>query len=151
MQLTLYSDYSLRVLFYLSNMQKETATITEISTFYDISRNHLVKVVHRLAQLGFIISLRGKGGGIKLAKNPQDIKIGEVVRKTEPNYTLVECFNEKTNRCVIANVCRLKRILNEGLEAFLNVLDQYTIADSRTKGLAKQIKLSIMNLHKMGE
>ena len=145
MQLTLYSDYSLRVLFYLSNMQKKTATITEIATFYGISRNHLVKVVHRLAQMNFIISLRGKGGGIKLAKDPGEIKIGDVIRKTEPNYTLVECFNEKTNQCVITNVCRLKRILNEGLEAFLNVLDQYTIADSHTKGLARQIKFSIMS------
>lgn len=143
MQLTLYSDYSLRVLIYLSKLKNETATITEISDFYKISRNHLVKVVHRLAQLEFIVSTRGKGGGIKLAKHPRDITIGEVVRKTEPNFSLVECFDEKTNRCVITNVCRLKGILNQGMSAFFNVLDQYTLADASTTALANQIKQSL--------
>ncbi|HYF98315.1 MAG TPA: Rrf2 family transcriptional regulator [Coxiellaceae bacterium] len=140
MQLTFYSDYSLRVLLYLSQMPKETATITEISDFYNISKNHLVKVVHRLAQLEFIISTRGKGGGIKLAKRPDEITIGEVVRKTEPHFNLVECFNETTNLCVITNSCRLKGILHQGMEAFFNVLDQYTLAEGSKTALIKQIK-----------
>lgn len=135
MQLTLYTDYSLRVLFYLSNMQQNTTTISEIADFYKISRNHLVKVVHQLAQMDFIVSTRGKGGGIKLAKNPNKISIGDVVRKMEPNFMMVECFNAKTNQCRIKNVCRLKGILNHGLEAFFNVLDQYTIADGKTNGM----------------
>lgn len=139
MQLTFYSDYSLRVLLYLNQMPNDTATIAEISEFYKISKNHLVKVVHRLAQLEFIISTRGKGGGIKLAKNADEITIGEVVRKTEPNFNLVECFNEKTNRCVITKVCRLKGILHQGVDAFFNVLDQYTIAEGSKSTLKIQI------------
>lgn len=139
MQLTLYSDYSLRVLLYLSRTPKKVATIAEISGFYIISKNHLVKVVHRLAQLGFIISSRGKGGGIELAKPPSEITIGEVVRKTEPNFHMVECFNEETNRCVITNVCRLKGILNQALEAYFNVLDNYTLADGSKNTFVKQI------------
>lgn len=139
MQLTFYSDYSLRVLLYLSQMPKDTATITEISDFYKISKNHLVKVVHRLAQLEFIISTRGKGGGIKLARSSDEITIGEVVRKTEPNFNLVECFNEETNRCVITNACRLRGILHQGMEAFFNVLDQYTLAEGSKITLITQI------------
>lgn len=135
MQLTLYTDYSLRVLFYLSNMQQNTTTIAEIAEFYKISRNHLVKVVHQLAQMGFIISTRGKGGGIALAKDPNKISIGDVVRKMEPNFMMVDCFNVKTNQCRITNVCRLKGILNQGLEAFFSVLDQFTIADGNTNGI----------------
>jgi len=145
MQLTFYSDYSFRVLFYLANMQKETATIAEISDFYHISKNHLVKVVHRLSQQGFIISLRGKGGGIKLAKNPDEIKLSDVARKTEPNFTLVECFDPKTNQCVITNASRLKSILNEALMAFFHVLENYTIADTLNNKLTKQITLSLLN------
>lgn len=139
MQLTLYSDYSLRVLLYLSRTPNEFATITEISQFYQISKNHLIKVVHSLAQLGFIRSTRGKGGGIKLAKSPSEISIGEVVRKTEPNFCLVECFNLETNRCVITNVCRLKGILMQGMEAFFKVLDSYYLVDGSKNSLIKQI------------
>jgi Rrf2 family nitric oxide-sensitive transcriptional repressor len=140
MQLTLHSDYSLRVLLYLSQTPNEAATITEISDFYQISRNHLVKVVHSLAQSGFIISMQGKGGGIKLAKHPNEITMGDVVRKTEPNFCLVECFDEKTNRCVITEVCRLKSILKQGMDAFLNVLDTYTIAEGSKNTLQKKIR-----------
>lgn len=135
MQLTLYTDYSLRVLFYLANMQQNTTTVSQIAEFYKISRNHLVKVVHQLALARFITSTRGKGGGIALAKDPNKINIGDVVRKMEPNFTMVECFNIKTNRCRITNVCRLKGILNQGLEAFFSVLDQYSIADGNTNGM----------------
>jgi len=145
MQLTFYSDYSFRVLFYLASMKKETTTIAEISEFYRISKNHLVKVVHRLSLQGFIISLRGKGGGIKLAKKPDEINIGDVVRKTEPNFTLVECFDAKTNLCVITGACRLKGILNEALMAFFHVLENYTIADTLNNELTKQITLSLLH------
>jgi len=133
MQLTLHSDYSLRVLIYLSQTDKKISTITEISKFYQISKNHLVKVVHKLAQYGFIISTQGKGGGIQLAKKSSEIKVGDVVRKMEPNFNLVECFNEKTNQCVITDVCRLKGVMELGMKAFFNVLDQYTLVDCSTK------------------
>lgn len=144
MHLTFHSDYSLRVLFYLANMDKETATIAEISDFYRISKNHLVKVVHQLSLQGFIISMRGKGGGIKLATNADKIKISDVVRKMEPHFTLVECFDSKTNQCVITPACRLKSILNEALMAFFQVLERYTIADTVNNKLIKQIALSVM-------
>ncbi len=143
MQLTLYSDYSLRVLIYLSRTPNKSTTITQIAEFYDISRNHLVKVVHKLAQLGFILSTRGKNGGIKLAYPANKISIGEVVRKTEPGFFLVECFNEKTNKCAITGICRLKGILSEGLQAFLNVLDQYTLEEASTEKVMTMINYSL--------
>jgi Rrf2 family transcriptional regulator, nitric oxide-sensitive transcriptional repressor len=139
MQLTSYTDYSFRVLLYLSRTPNKFSTITEISEFYEISKNHLVKVVHSLARLGFIISIRGKGGGIKLAKSPSEISIGEVIRKMEPNFCLTECFNLETNRCVITNMCHLKGILNQGMEAFFKVLDGYSLADGSKNSLVKQI------------
>jgi len=129
MQLTLYSDYSLRVLIYLGLKGSELATITEIATRYDISRNHLVKVVHNLANQGFIVTIRGKGGGMRLARAPQEINIGEVVRMTEMNFTVVECFDPANCRCPITPVCRLKGILHDALERFLGVLDQYTLEE----------------------
>jgi Rrf2 family nitric oxide-sensitive transcriptional repressor len=128
-QLTRYTDYSLRVLIYLSWVNEKNVTITEIADFYDISRNHLVKVVHRLAQLGFIITMQGKGGGIKLARAPEEIVIGEVVRKTEPNFHMVECFDTENNQCLITSTCRLRGIFAKGTEAFFKVLDSYTLVD----------------------
>lgn len=139
MQLTLYIDYSLRVLIYLSRMPTETATITEISDFYKISKNHLVKVVHRLVLLGYITSIRGKGGGIKLAREPNQVIIGEVISQTEPNFQMVECFNEKTNRCTITPACRLKGIVNQGMQAFFDVLYKHTLLDASSQLLTQQI------------
>src|SRR5690554_6229130 len=129
-RLTNYTDYSLRVLIYLAAKgTKELATITEISDAYNISRNHLVKVVHELGKLGVITTIRGRGGGIKLAMLPEDINIGHVVRQTEEDFKLVECFGENPGACVLTPICGLKGILNEALSAYLTVLDQYTIAD----------------------
>ena len=131
MQLTQYTDYSLRVLIYLSQKpQGDLATITEISDFYGISRNHLVKVVHNLATTGFINTLRGKYGGMQLARPAAEIGIGEVVRKTEPNMDIAECFNLTNHSCVISNMCFLKKILDEARTKFLQTLDGYTIADT---------------------
>jgi Rrf2 family transcriptional regulator, nitric oxide-sensitive transcriptional repressor len=141
MQLTLYTDYSLRVLIYLSRMPTETTTITEISEFYNISKNHLVKVVHRLVILGFITSLRGKGGGIKLAKKPDKINIGDVVRKTEPHFYMVGCFDEQNNKCMITTTCRLKGIINQGMQVFFKTLDSYTLIDASSDLVTKQITL----------
>lgn len=129
MQLTLYTDYSLRVLLYLGLNPRRMATITEIAASYGISRNHLVKVVHNLAIQGFVQSTRGRGGGLKLARPPQDINIGDVVRHTEVNFQLVECFDKKSNTCPIAPACFLKGALHEAQTAFMSVLDRYTLAD----------------------
>jgi len=129
-RLTLYTDYSLRVLLFLAAQPEKSATITEITDFYKISRNHLVKVVHNLGILGFITTSRGKHGGIRLARPAEQISISEVVRKTEPDMDLLECFNPKTDNCVISPTCRLKSMIFDGRTAFLDVLDRYTLADA---------------------
>lgn len=128
MQLTQYSDYALRTLIYLA-VEDDNATISEISDRYKISRNHLVKVVHNLGKLGYIITVRGRHGGLRLALPPEQINIGEVVRRTEPNFNIVECFDGANNTCVITPACRLKGVLAEAYRAFSNTLDQYTLAD----------------------
>jgi Rrf2 family nitric oxide-sensitive transcriptional repressor len=129
MQLTYYTDYSLRVLMYLAVQPERRINISEIAERYGISRNHLVKVVHNLARGGLIKSYRGKGGGIKLARDPEQINIGAVVRYTEGPLKPVECFDAERNRCVIANVCGLAAIIAEACDNFFATLDRYTLAD----------------------
>ncbi|HHM06235.1 MAG TPA: Rrf2 family transcriptional regulator [Gammaproteobacteria bacterium] len=129
MQLTVYSDYSLRVLLYLAVHPAHTATINDIARAYAISRNHLVKVVHNLATQGFLHTTRGRGGGISLADDPANIIVGNVVRKTEGRFDLVECFDNVNNTCPITAACALKSALYEARSAFLDVLDKYTLAD----------------------
>jgi Rrf2 family transcriptional regulator, nitric oxide-sensitive transcriptional repressor len=129
-RLTLYTDYSLRVLLYLASKPDDIATITEISDYYNISRNHLVKVVHHLGLLEFITTTRGKNGGIRLARRPEEILLSDVVRKTEPDMDLLECFNPETDNCVISPACRLKAMLYEGRSAFMAVLEKNTLADA---------------------
>lgn len=129
-RLTVYTDYSLRTLMYLGVRGKDhLATIQEIADAYQISKNHLMKVTYDLGQLGYIETIRGRGGGIRLAFEPDQINIGEVVRKTEDDFHLVECFNPENNLCKISPECRLKFALNEALNAYLAVLDSYTLAD----------------------
>lgn len=126
----MYTDFSLRVLIYLGAKEKnELSTIQAISDAYGISKNHLMKVTHELGKLGYIETIRGRGGGIRLAMEPEAINIGQVVRHTEDDFHLVECFDCKTNRCVITPVCGLKGALNRALIAYLKVLDAYTLAD----------------------
>lgn len=129
MQLTRYTDYSLRVLVYLGCGTERLATVSEIANNYGISRNHLVKVANNLANLGYILAVRGKGGGLRLAHQPEQINIGELVRKTEGNFDLLECFNQETNTCPITNVCAIKGVIGEARQAFITVLDKYTLAD----------------------
>ncbi|WP_342599293.1 Rrf2 family transcriptional regulator [Psychrobacillus sp. FSL H8-0483] len=130
MRLTMYTDFSLRVLIYLgAKEKKELSTIQAISDAYGISKNHLMKVTHELGKLGYIETIRGRGGGIRLAMEPEAINIGQVVRHTEDDFHLVECFDCKTNRCVITPVCGLKGALNRALIAYIKVLDEYTMAD----------------------
>lgn len=129
MRLTLYTDYSLRVLLYLANKEDENVTITELADFYKISRNHLVKVVHNLGLKGYILTTRGRHGGIKLARGANAILVGEVVRSTEPDFDLLECFNPATDQCVITRACSLKGVLFNAQASFLGILDKYTLAD----------------------
>lgn len=139
MRLTVYTDYSLRVLLYLGIKGKEQlSTVQEISDKYNISKNHLTKVTHELGKMGIIETVRGRGGGIRLKLDPKDINIGETVRKTEDDFHLVECFNCAINECVITPVCRLKGVLHEALNAYFKVLESYTLADfvENNEGLA---------------
>jgi Rrf2 family transcriptional regulator, nitric oxide-sensitive transcriptional repressor len=128
MQLTHYTDYGLRVLIFLSIQETEQrVTISEISEHFQIPRNHLVKVVHRLGQLSYVHSTRGKNGGIVLGQAANKIIIGDVVRNMESTLDVVNC--ESPSPCPITSNCQLKSILQSAGDAFLNVLDQYTIAD----------------------
>jgi Rrf2 family nitric oxide-sensitive transcriptional repressor len=135
------------VLLFLAAKPEATATITEIADFYKISRNHLVKVVHNLGLLGFIVTSRGKNGGIKLARSAEEISISEVVKKVEPDMDLLECFNPKTDNCAISRSCRLKSMIFDGRSAFMSVLDQYTLADAaKPSGNLKPVYVNISQL-----
>jgi Rrf2 family nitric oxide-sensitive transcriptional repressor len=130
MRLTTFSDFSLRVLIYLGTAQGRLVTINQIATAYGVSANHLMKVVHHLARRGYIETVRGKGGGMRLARSPQAINVGAVVRATEDNFALVDCFEHGAGPdCRIERVCALKHALAQALEAFLATLDRYTLAD----------------------
>jgi Rrf2 family nitric oxide-sensitive transcriptional repressor len=128
MKLTEFTDYSLRVLMYLAATPTRRATIAEIAEAFDISQHHLTKVVHFLGKTGWVETLRGKGGGLMLAKAPVEIKVGEVVREAEGAPRPAECFSED-GACAIARDCRLKGVLGEAVDAFYDVLDRYTLAD----------------------
>ena len=128
MRITRYTDYSLRVLMYLALRDDELSTIQEISESYGISKNHLMKVVQALNNQGYLIASRGKNGGLRLNGDAADINIGTLVRDTEQDLALVECFSNKDN-CAITPACHLKKVLAEALESFFEVLDQYTLED----------------------
>lgn len=128
MNLTKFTDYSLRVLLYLAECPETLCRITEIAEWYGISKPHLVKVVHQLAQLGYVKSIQGRNGGICLNQSPFEITIGQIVRQTEPDFHVVECFNNAKNTCRITNTCSLKHTLHSATDAFLTVLDKTTLA-----------------------
>jgi len=129
MHITRYTDYSLRVLIYLAALEEDRlATIQEIADSYGISKNHLMKVVHQLNKKQYIETIRGKNGGMRLYRAPDDINIGALVRETEQDLDLVECFSGD-GACKITPVCGLKNIFDEALQAFLDVLDKYTLAE----------------------
>lgn len=129
MRLSTYSDYSLRVLLYLGAREDHLATIAQIAAAYDISSNHLMKVVHHLGQRGYIETVRGKGGGILLAMPAEQVNVGRVVRDTEGAAVPAECFSADGGHCVITDACRLQGVLGEAVKAFYAVLDGYTLAD----------------------
>ena len=141
MRLTKYSDFALRALMYVA-MAKRRCTIDEIAESYSIPKNHLIKVVNQLATLGFILSTRGKGGGIELAYEPADIGLGEVVRATEQSFDLVECFSSSKNQCVLSPSCKLASIFSQALDQFLATLDEYTLEDVMTTKAKVLLNLS---------
>ncbi|HKV53468.1 MAG TPA: Rrf2 family transcriptional regulator [Candidatus Binataceae bacterium] len=129
MELTYHTDYSFRVLIYLGLRAGSLCQIADIAEHYSISRNHLVKVVHHLAQGGFVSTFRGKGGGVTLARDPATINVGKVVRYSEGPMRLVECFRGPGRQCAISQACTLAGIFNEAAESFLATLDRYSLAD----------------------
>lgn len=128
MRLTTFSDYALRVLMYAATAEDRLITIEETARTYGISRAHLMKVVNLLTKSGYIKGVRGRSGGFTLARRPDEINLGAVVRATEADFALVECF-ATGNQCVITSACRLPAILNEALNSFVATLERYTLAD----------------------
>ncbi len=129
MRLTTFTDYCLRVLTYVGTKGESATTIDEVAQHYDISRNHIMKVVLRLGQCGYLATTRGKGGGMRLAMDPGKINIGALIRQVETDLALVECFEAGDCNCRIAPACVLRSALGKALDAFLAVLDGYTLAD----------------------
>ena len=128
MKLTLFTDYSMRVLLYLGARPDRLCSIGEVAQAYGISQNHLMKVVNQLARSGDVESVRGRSGGIRLGRPPEEINIGALIRQTEDGFDLVDCGG-----CVVEPACGLTGVLKEALGAFLAVLDRYTLADLLTK------------------
>lgn len=129
MRLTTHTDYSLRTLIYLAIAGDRLTPVGEVATAYGISKNHLLKVAHTLASGGYVEAVRGTGGGIRLARPPAEINIGQVVRYTEADMNLVECFCPGESGCRIETGCLLRSALRSALRAFLGVLDRYALSD----------------------
>jgi Rrf2 family nitric oxide-sensitive transcriptional repressor len=127
MRLTTYTDYALRSLMYLAVNRDRLVTIQDIASLHSISKNHLTKVVHHLGQLGLVATIRGRNGGLKLGREPADINIGAVVRQTETDFHMAECFHRENNRCVYASACVLEDALSQATAAYLTVLDGVTL------------------------
>ncbi len=141
MRLTLHTDYALRMLVLLALEPEELHTIASVAQRYRISRNHLMKVAQTLIQAGFVASVRGRHGGLKLGMDPAAIRIGAVVRATEDGFAMVECFDRRRNTCVITPACGLRKPMDEAVQAFLDVLDKTSLADvSQIPGKATRMR-----------
>jgi Rrf2 family nitric oxide-sensitive transcriptional repressor len=131
--LTQFSDYSLRLVIYLATHTERAVSVDEISRAYGISRHHRVKVVQMLTDLGLVAAQRGRGGGMRLAVRPSEINVGWLIRKSEPHFNIVECFDPASNTCPIAPACGLKGALHRAQHAFLGVLDEYSLDQILTR------------------
>ena len=129
MRLSEYTDYTLRVLMYCAGHRQALVTVGELAEHHRLSKNHLMKVVNDLARQGLIETTRGRGGGLRLSKAPEDIRIGDVVRAAETDFRLVECFDPHTDRCTLTPSCRLQHLFQGALQAFFAQLDGATLAD----------------------
>lgn len=128
MRLTQRTDYALRVLMHLA-VDDETASVGAIASRFGISENHVMKVAQELARAGWVDAQRGRGGGLRLAVSAEEIGIGDVVRRFEPDFRLVECFDPEVNNCVVTGACSLRSLLGQALELFLARLDEVSLAD----------------------
>jgi Rrf2 family nitric oxide-sensitive transcriptional repressor len=148
-QLSLHSDYALRVLIYLGTFRDSTATTRQISNAYGISKHHLVRVVQTLGAHGYVEILPGRTGGVRLRIDPAEIRLGDVVRRTELNLDVVECFDAGTNTCPIIHSCGLKRLLMDALDAFVDSLNAYTLADILKPGRRAKLVSSFIQLEQL--
>jgi len=139
MQLTRHTDYALRVLMYLGAQNKNMISVSEVASFYSISRNHLVKVVQGLSEHGFVTTVRGKNGGMKLASDVDNISIGNVIRHMENHFDIVECLDQIAESCVLDKSCKLKDFLNHAVNNFLKELDGISLADVLKPGIRKEL------------
>lgn len=128
MKLSLFTDYALRILMFAA-IKGESFRVDEVTAAYGISRNHVAKVIHTLAQLGYLETRRGRGGGIQLARPAGEIHIGKLVRQTEDQPVIVECFDPATNTCPISGSCLLKGVLAQAVNAFYATLDRHTLQE----------------------
>ena len=129
MRLTQFSDYALRTLLYLGVHDDRLVPVSEVARSYRVSHNHLVKVAAMLTELGVVEAVRGRGGGLRLAVDPAEVNVGWVIRRTEPDFHLVECFDRATDTCPITPACMLKKVLHEARRNFFDTLDRYTLED----------------------
>lgn len=139
MHLTRHTDYALRVLMYLGASTDRLASVAEIASYYDISRHHLVKVVQGLTEHSFVTTVRGKHGGMQLARDAGNISVGDVVRHMENHFNIVECFDDAADACPLDGVCRLKSMINRAVINFLNELDEISLDDMLKPKLRKQL------------
>jgi Rrf2 family transcriptional regulator, nitric oxide-sensitive transcriptional repressor len=144
MNLTLFSDYSLRILMYAALQGDQQFSVDAVAEAYKLSRHHVAKAVNFLAQAGYLTAKRGRGGGIALGKSPADIRIGQLLRVTEAGTPFIECFDPATNICPLIKSCTLKGALLEAWNAFFDTLDKYTLADlvKRPERLHQALALS---------
>jgi Rrf2 family transcriptional regulator, iron-responsive regulator len=129
MRLTQQANYSVRILMYCATKQNDFAKVSEIARVFDISEYHLFKILPILVSNGFITTHRGRNGGLKLAKEPSEITLGQIIRAAEENFHLADCFDEGSYNCPLLSMCDFNQALNDALEAFLDALDKYTLAD----------------------
>lgn len=129
MRLTTFTEYSLRVLVYVAAAGERRTTIAEIACAFRVSEHHLVKVVHFLGREGFLANTRGRGGGLRLARAATEINVGAVTRLAEAGDRPAECFDPRTNTCILAGGCRLRGVLHEAVESFYDTLSRYSVAD----------------------
>ena len=129
MRLAEYTDFTLRVLMYCAANADRLVTVGELAERHGLSKNHLMKVVHQLGVAGYVETVRGRGGGLRLAKPTESIGLGEVVRRTEPDFAIVSCFQPIDEPCAIRPCCVLKNAFEKARDAFIDVLDGYTLKD----------------------
>jgi Rrf2 family nitric oxide-sensitive transcriptional repressor len=134
MRLTSYSNYTMRVLMVAAARRPALVTVSEVAEAFGVSHPHLVKCVHQLGQWGYLETLRGARGGFRLAMAPERINVGEVIRRTEAGFDIVECFDEETNTCPLIDACKLRVALRKATAAFLSALDELSVADLAANG-----------------